>query len=113
MNKEDFAKLRPGDKVLIEATFTAHYAEKSARFVLPSRNDIVVHHHDDIVRIEKFGFRVGDRCEWMDGGDRRTGKILGLEKDPEPSANGRVWAWIKDDHRWARVTLDTANINRI
>lgn len=105
--------LRNGDKILVEGIVVRVQVEaESIICELPSGNQIPIRHDKDLHQVTKFALKVGDRVKWHEDGEWQRGTILGLEVDQEPSANGRAWAWVKDDIKWPRRTFDTKELQR-
>ena len=107
--------LRKGDKILIEVTVTdRRIAGESLVCKLPSKNDIVIHSDADIHQVTQQSLKAGDRVKWREKGNWWFGTVLALEEDQEPTAKaqGRVWAWVKEDARWPRRTFDAKDLQR-
>jgi hypothetical protein len=59
------SELRPGDKVLVEATITVRRLVDGTLFLqLPSKNDFAVYRDIDVKEIVTFAVKAGDCVKW-------------------------------------------------
>jgi hypothetical protein len=64
------------------------------------------------VEIVRQIFKVGDRVTWHDGGIR-WGKIIALDFDDNCGVGDGIHnAWIKEDGKWPRLTIDCRKLRR-
>ena len=116
MSDIDPMGLKTGDELLVKAVIlSTDYSVPTVPHVHVafSNNTSVLIEATDIVKVAKFSLSVGDSVRWWDKG-WNFGTILALEEDQEPTAKaqGRVWAWVKEDTRWPRRTFDLKDLSR-
>lgn len=100
-------ELRKGDVIAILATVTDRKVGDSIIVKSVSQNDIVIHRDADVEKVVKFDIQKGDRVQWHEGGPC-FGTIISIDED-----GNNVWAWIKEDCKWPRRTINVKDLKRV